>query len=319
MFTPLFLAFSVLIIVFFGIIVGIYPVRILARFSPIFAMKSSYLPQTNIGTLRKGLVVLQFVISIFVVFSTIVIMLQSSFFLKKDLGFNKNNLLAINLSGSLSRVANDTYKTFKSEFLSHSGITNATITSNIPGERLSVEAFIPKGREKDDDLPSVRVMRVDEDYLATMEMKVIDGQSFTERTILDSTCIINRTAAEDYGIDNIYGTIGYNPLRSRNFEAIGVVDDFNFASLHSQIEPLIIEYNPGWGNYLLVRYSPERLNDVLAFIKEKTYELAPDYLLNYQFIDSRIEQSYSNELNMNRIFKAFTIFTILISCLGLFG
>jgi putative ABC transport system permease protein len=317
--TPMFILFLFGAIILFGVIVGIYPVRILSKFPPIFALQGSHMPQSKIGYLRKGLIVLQFMISVFVIFSTTVIMLQSEFFLNKDIGFNKENVIAIQVGGKIRDMIRDNHKSLKAEFISHSSITNAALSSNIPGERLSVEGFVPNGTENVDELPSVRVLRVDEDYFETMGIDKVEGISFSERTSLDSTCMINKVAKNALNIENIYGMKGYNPLREQNFEILGVIDDFNFASLHSEIEPLIIEFNPRWSRYLLVRYESSSINDVLAFIKEKTYELDPEYILNYKFIENQVEQQYKNELNMNKIFKSFTIFTIIISCLGLFG
>lgn len=317
--TPIFILFIFGAIILFGILVGIYPVRILSKFPPIFAIQGVQTPKSKVGFLRKGLITLQFVISIFVIFSTLIIMLQSKYFLNKDMGYNKSNLIAIQAGGKIQKMIRENHKALKSEFASFSGIENIALTTNIPGERLSVEGFVPDGTPDEEELPSVRVMRVDEDYFETMQIKKIDGLSFADRTNPDTTCMINSKAKEALGIDEYYGLKGFNPVREQKYEILGVIDNFNFASLHSAVEPLIVEYNPRWCGYILIRYEESKLQETLAFIKEKTYELDPDYILNYTFIENAVESQYKNELNMNTIFKSFTIFTIIISCLGLFG
>jgi putative ABC transport system permease protein len=267
---------------------------------------------------RRGLVVFQFVVSIFMIFSTITIYRQVSYFQNRDLGFNKERLMAVKLYGDMRRNAVTNTRTLKAELLGHSAISHVALASNLPGERLSVENLRPQGVSDDQQLPSMRYLRVDEDYIETMNITVLDGRSFQGMTRQSPAFILNEAAVAALNLENPVGTTATN-FRGVNAEIVGVVKDFNFASLHSEVEPLVMDYRVDWGSYLLIKFQGGRTQDVIKFMETKLGDVSPQNLFLYSFVDNELTRLYAGEIRMSDVFKVFSLLAIFISCLGLFG
>jgi len=306
------------IIGFLGVAAGLYPALFMAGFQPVASLRSHRDPRSGTATLRRGLVVFQFVISIFMIISTITIYRQVSYFQDKDLGFDKEGVVAVKLYGRLRASAISDSQALKAEFLGNSAVSHVALASNLPGERLSVENLRPEGIAEDQQLPSVRYLRVDEDYIETMNIEVLEGRSFKGLTRRTSAFILNEAAVKALNLEQPVGKTASN-FRGVTAEIIGVVKDFHFASLHHSVEPLILDYRPTWGGYCLLKVQWGRIPDVLKFLKTKLEEIAPDNLFLYRFVDDELVKLYANEIRMSEVFKLFSLLAIFISCLGLFG
>lgn len=173
---------------------GLYPALFMSGFRPASSFRSGHGPRSSTSLIRKGLVVFQFVISIFMIFSTITIYRQMQYFHNKDLGFNKENMLAVKLYGGLAQQAATNTQTIKAELLGNSAVSQVAMASNLPGERLSVENLQPEGVSEDVNLPGVRYLRVDEDFIETMNIRLKEGRSFKGLTRGSSAFILNEKA-----------------------------------------------------------------------------------------------------------------------------
>ncbi len=315
---PANLAIFLAIILSLSLAAGVYPALFMAGFQPSTSLRSQHDPRSSIHLVRKGLVVFQFVISIFLIFSTITIYRQVSFFQTKDLGFNKDSLIAVKLYGALRVNAVSRTETLKTELMGHSSISHVALASNLPGERLSVENLRPQGTTEDQQLPSVRYLRVDEDFIETMNMTLLQGRTFKDMTRSSSAFILNEAAVAAFNLEEPVGTTATN-LRGVTGEIIGVVKDFNFASLHHTVEPLVLDFRPTWGGWLMIRVQGGRMPEVIKFLQAKLGAVAPENLFLYSFVDDELTRLYAGEMRMSDVFKVFSLLAVFISCLGLFG
>ncbi|MEE9502981.1 MAG: FtsX-like permease family protein, partial [Candidatus Aminicenantaceae bacterium] len=251
-------------------------------------------------------------------FSTITIYKQLDLFQNMNLGFEKDKLVAIDLYGGLRRNILQNTEVLRTEFLRNAAIAGVTVISTLPGDRFSVENLRPEGTPEDKDLPSMRYLRVDENFLEILNIQLKDGRNFIRRAEYKPEFILNETAVQALELKEPVGKMGSN-FRGTNAEIVGVVKDFNFASLHNTIEPLVLEYNPAWTGYLLVKFQGNNTADVLEFLEMKAKEIAPETLFMYTFVDEHLNRLYEGEDRVNDIFQAFSLLAIFISCLGLFG
>jgi putative ABC transport system permease protein len=310
------LIFSLVIIS--GSLSGLYPAFFMSGFDVITALRGQKNPKTSVSYVRNFLVIFQFVISVFMIFSTIIIYQQMNFFQQKNLGFDTDQVVAVEMYGELRREVANNLDSFKSELLSYSSISSVTLSSNLPGERFSVEDIRQESIPEEVDLPPIRYLRVDKDFIETLDITMLEGKSFADWTSENPAFILNEKALKAIQLKEPIGKIASN-FRGTEAEIVGIAKDFNFASLHDSIEPLVLELNPRWGSKILVKISGANIPEVLEFLKNKVEKIAPGSIFKYTFLDDKLNTLYENEQRLNSIFKTFSILAIIISCLGLFG
>jgi putative ABC transport system permease protein len=301
-----------------GILAGLYPSFFMSHFSIIDALRSKKTPRSSASHVRNFLVIFQFAISVFMIFSTIIIYQQMSFFQQKNLGFDTQQVIALELHGNLRTAVTRDAGAFKDALLSHSAISHVALTSNLPGERFSVEDIrhpsIPDGAT----MPPIRYLRVDTDFLETMGIELTEGESFKNWSNDNPAFIINERTRSLLPLEHPVGEVVSN-FRGTQGEIIGIVKDFNYASLRESIEPLVIELNPRWASKVLIRTSGGSIPDIIAFLKETVEKTESGSIFEFSFLDDRLNMLYENEQRLNTIFKIFSVLAIVISCLGLFG
>lgn len=309
---------ALLLIFSLSLLSGMYPALFIAGFKPINTLKGTRDPRSSVAVIRRGLVMFQFIISIFMIFCTLVTWQQMHFFQSRNLGFNQEMLMAVELYGPLRREIAVNPMPIKNTLINHSAIVDATVISTLPGDRFSVEDLRPEGTPEDEDLPSMRYLRVDQDFLKTFDIQLLEGRNFTEGDPDKRAFLINKKAQDVLQRENLVGSYATN-FRGTRAEIVGVIQNFNFASLHQDIEPLVVELRPEWGNYLILRIHKGRIKETIGFVRETMAGFAPDQLFRFQFLDEKLDLLYHAELRMNRIFQVFAVLAIFISCLGLFG
>ncbi len=300
-----------------GLMSGLYPAIFISSFQPASSIKSMKDPRSSVTLIRKGLVIFQFVISIFIICSTITIYRQLVYFREKDLGFDKERLIAVQLYGDLYKNTMSNKEVIKAELLKYAAISNVAFSSNLPGERFSVEQLVPKGITRTDDIPTVRVIRVDEDFLNTMKIELKEGRNFRPTLGKEGQFILNESAIKALDLKEAIGKKAQ--ALSGSGEIVGVMKDFNFTSLHQAIEPLVLDYRPTWVQYLIVKFQGVTIPEVVNYVKGKLDEITPNHLFRYSFVDENLNRLYVFEDRVSDIFKVFSLFAIIISCLGLFG
>ena len=321
-----FLNFNILlliigIVIFIGILAGLYPAFHISSFSPISALRGS--KTTGIGNsgLRKFLVVLQFSISITLIVSTLVVLNQIDFMKNQNLGFDKDRILVLPMEKGQSWAV---YKRLKNELKSLPDIANASFSASIPGRRQN-RANMTLGHNQKDDSFIFHSVYVDFDYLDTYGISVTEGRNFSGQLVTDTTnFLVNEATSKKFGQESILGKKLMFPGGRVKGEVIGVVSDIYFKTLKEEVEPMIItgltSQLPFDVNYLSIRLNDnENLTSTLKDIETKWYKVYPDKSFNYFFLNQDLENQYSTEKRMSQILIIFSFLAVFVACLGLFG
>jgi putative ABC transport system permease protein len=307
------------IMVVLTVLAGLYPAFFVSGFRPASSIKKVRDPRSTAAALRKGLVIFQFVISIFMIFCTITLYRQLDFFLHQDPGFDKDRLVAVRMYPEFLKASANRMETIKDEIRRHSDVTHVALTSNLFGTSYSNERLTPVSVQDKNALPMLRFIRVDDDFIETAGLEIVKGRNFDKGSDQNGAYIINESAAAALNLKQPLGVPCLSDIHEGEAPIVGVIKDFHFASLHSPLEPFVLEYQPSWTNYALVKVRSEGFQDVLAFLEGKFDEIAPGNLFSYVFVDEVFDRNYEQEIRALDLFEAFSILALFVSCLGLFG
>lgn len=306
----------------FGLIVltclvsSFYPALILSSFKTIKVLKGNFSFSTNSG-LRKSLVVFQFALSIGLILAVLIIQDQTSFMSKKDLGFDKDQIIVVPFQNEEKGYEIDR---IIQQIKTIPGVVSVSASANQPGGNdwgLPYEAVgLPENQQ-----PSMRSLVVDENFLETYDIQIAEGRSFSKEFSTDSTAyLINETAAKQLGWQDPVGQQLSVPAISRApGPIIGVVKDFHYHSLHEEIEPLYIFMQEDWFSQLNIKIEEQRMHATLEALADIWAEVEPQYPLKYDFLDESFEAFYVKERNVLQLLVWFTAIAIIISCLGLYA
>ncbi len=303
-----------------GVLAGIYPAFFLSSFKPLAIIKGKINGDKNSIGLRSSLVVFQFFISVSLIVCTIVVYQQMQFIRNKKLGYNKEQLLVLPNSWALGKNE----QLFKQMMLKDSRVINATVSGYKPAgpSNSNNSMFYPDG--KDNQVMKVLRYDVDEQYVPTLGMQLAAGRNFNASFTTDSSAIlINETAAKAFGWGN--NAVGQKIVRQKNspdgkntaYTVIGVVKDFNFKSLHEPVTPLLMVLQPEWG--LIFKIKTGNVSGLLATMKQQWNKFNQDEPFTYAFMNELYNKTYQTEQKAGNILQIFTVLTILVACLGLFG
>jgi predicted permease len=302
------------IIVFTGFAAGSYPALIIAGFKPAQVLKGQLKSGNRAATFRKSLVVVQFSLSIILIISTIVVFRQMSFMEDRDIGFDRQNLYSVWMEGGLSKK----FESFRNQLLAMPGIESVTASSQSPiSVGNSTYGVQWEGKNPEDKILFSN-MNVDYDFLQSLKMEMAEGRAFDRSQVADSdNYVLNEAAAAKIGLKDIVGR--EITMWDQKGKVIGVVKNFNFGSLHSAVEPLIMRIDTAWMNCMLIRSETGKTTEALQSTEKLWKEYLPQYPLRYKFLSQDWEEYYKSEAQRGKVFNVLSIVSIFISCLGLFG
>ena len=308
-----------------GFISGAYPAFFLSSFKPIAAIKGDVGSGKSSSILRKGLVILQFAISITLIVGTAVVYRQLNYMSSKKLGFDREQVLVIRMDNSEIKSKQEL---FRNELLRNPAISGVSATSNLLGGGDWGMPFSYEG-SGDENRFSARVLVVDPNFVETLGMQIVDGRNFSYEftTDISAAYILNESAVKQIGFDNPVGKYFGRPTEKNeqgewDYEkgsVVGVIKDFHFRSFHEEIQPMVLFMIPEWFSYLSVRIRPENISTTIDFVENKWHEFDPNRPFDYFFLDEIFDQMYRAEQRFGNTFVAFSVIAVVIACLGLFG
>lgn len=298
-----------------GLAAGSYPAFFLSAFNPIQSMRKN----TRIGHrgiyFRRFLVLLQFSISIVLISGTIIVYQQNKYCMKKNMGFNKDQVVVIPMWDTQSKV---NYQSFKEKLAGSSNILSVAGSSTIPGKNVGSRGMLPEGHFW---APQNSIL-VDHDFIPTLGLELTEGRNFSKQFPSDQedAYIVNQAAVKEFGWENSLGKkLIWRGDKNKKGFVIGVVKDFHFKSLHQKIEPLIMHMSSGWAAYTLVKIRTQEIKNTIAFIRKKWEEFRPNNAFEYFFLDNSFGRLYRSEKKLGTLLEYFTMIALFISCLGLYG
>ncbi len=318
---PFFIPGFVIFAVFIGVAAGIYPAFVLSSFSPAVVLKGKIISGQRGTWIRNGLVVFQFWISIMLICCTLIVNDQMKFLQNKELGFNRENTLVIDQAFALQNL-----KTFKDEVLNVPGVQQVASTSAMPGTGFYFgTSFRVAGGEEN---VALNCAVFDENFISTMGMNVLQGRGFDLQFQDSLSLILNEKAIAALGIEgnpigqrisNINAAI---PQNNRDYIVVGVIADYNYRSLHTEITPLAIfsdQSAQAFVTSIPVKVQSDNLQQTLSSIQQVWDQMVPGSAFSFEFLDENLAQLYNTEERSGYLFLVFATIAIVIACVGLFG
>jgi putative ABC transport system permease protein len=297
-----------------GVISGIYPAFYLSRFMPAKVMKGTRNGSGKPNPLRKLLVTLQFAITVFLIISVILLHFQISYMKTKELGFDRENVVTVE---KITQKIRSSFQSLKAELLQNPNIITVAGSQSVPGINRSLQNCYRQG---DDPRNAIMIHenRVLHDYVNTFGITITEGRDFDPKMSTDTASVLlNQQAVQKLGLTDPIGAkvvVWQFPCT-----VIGVMADYNFLSLHEEIDPLALTMYEKWFNRISVRMRPDNITETMDFIRERFKEVDPNYTFEYVFVDESFTKMYDKESRVNNMITSAAVLAIIISILGLYA
>ena len=307
------------VVLFAGLLSGIYPALFLSAFQPVEVLKSTVKRGLKTSSARKTLIVFQFVISIFLIIGTVVVYDQVDYIRNKKLGFDKEHVIVMPDPGK--QLAEQ----YRSILSTYPNVLNTSRSGYVPGRGAPARPFRPFSDNANTDRFMMNYLDVDHEFISTYGLELIEGRDFISGEKY-GTFMLNEAAMRKFGwtscanqkLEEVYPTEEGKVKVAVRGDVVGVVKDFHYRSLHHEIEPLIIRL-VSWFEYFAIRIHSDDVVGTLNFLKTQWQEIAPNKPFDYFFLDDDYDKLYRAEEQTGTLFGLFSILAISVACLGLFG
>jgi putative ABC transport system permease protein len=306
---------------------GSYPALVLSSFRPITVLKGKLKNSMSGILLRRSLVILQFMASIALISSTLIVYRQLDFMMNQDLGVNIDQVLVVERPGILSRdrkAFNSAIDVFKNEVKKDPSVEAVSTSVTVPGKQREWKTVIKKYGAPDDQSVTLRINTMDYDFMDVFKMKLIAGRTFSEEHTNDpdTAVIISELASRLLGFNKPEDAIGHTLTMTQwewNPIIVGVVNDYHQVSLKKSLDPMIFTCMPYEGEYYSVRIRTNDLSTRVAHVQQAFEKAFPGNPFEYFFLDDFFNRQYENERKFGNLFTSFAGLAMVVGCLGLFG
>ena len=305
------------IVLFVGIVGGSYPAFYLSSLGSVNILKG-LINKHSKRSVKNVLVIAQFSIAIMILISTLVISSQLQFVNTKDMGYDRVQIVVLSHLQNFAAVRQN-IGPIKTELLRHPNISAVSNSNELPNSIMIRGSSGLLNNNSGESIP-FNVYTVDADYVDLYGIEILEGTHFLGRFHEDSIkeVLINQTAAKALGEGTPIGKEFQFWNRDRG-RIVGIIKDFHSLSLHHQIPPTFMVFNPGYTDYISIKINTMNIAETIGYIKETMNQFAPNYQFNYHFFDEIFERDYLNEKKMERIFSFFMVLSIGLACMGLVG
>ena len=299
-----------------GLLAGCYPAIVLSGFRPIQIFKGTFKSSSRSGILREGLIVVQFSIAIALVVATITVFTQLRYMQTKDLGYDKEGILVLYF-GDDEDIQQRT-ETLKQELLRTPNLLGASASSHIPGKAPG------KVRSEMNEVggADVSLIAVDYDFIDFYDIPLVAGRNFSRESQTDITegLMVNEAAVRQFGFEKPEDILGKQLLqRGQHGTVIGVVKNFHYASLHHEIDAMVIRMRAKSLSYISLRFNANEIHSLVTALEQRWRVLAPNRPFDYFFLDEQFAQMYHTDRQFGQVFATSAAISIVLACLGLFG